>query len=94
MKFTQRKSGDQRTTLRVDFHLSAEELAGALYVHVYNFEMIEDLPEKMPEAKIIERVKASLSFRGEECLYPEDKEEEYWDWCVSQIERITGLTIG
>jgi hypothetical protein len=87
VKLTNSKDGVHRVTLRVEHRLDKEELVNALYLDVAYFEVFDDLPEKMPEAEIIKRIKKTLQERGEE-LFPEDFDEDYKDWCEAQVTRI------
>lgn len=88
MKLIPRKSGESRVTLRVEHYLSKEDLIACLYADVSMFELRDELPYRMPEAEIIQRVKKTLQWYGEDRLTPEDRDEDYWDWCTEQIERI------
>lgn len=84
---TQRRTGEPRATLRVEYHLNAEELANALCSDVSAYETLEDLPEIMSRTQVEKHIKSALNERGENASHEDSEcDDEYRDWARKQID--------
>jgi len=88
MKLTESRDGLQRVTIRVEHRLVKEELIGALAYDVSSLEVYEDLPEVMPEAEIMKRIRETLRDNGGDITWGHEIPDEYTEWATAQIDRI------
>jgi hypothetical protein len=86
LKITTRRNGEPRATLRVAYHLNAEELVNALSSAVSTYEVLEELPAIMSRAKVEKHIKSALNERGEDASHEDSEcDEEYRTWARNQI---------
>lgn len=84
---TNRRSGEPRATLRVEYHLDAKELANALATNVAFYEVLDDLPEIMSRAAVEKNIKDALRDRGENASFEDtERDEEILAWSRKQID--------
>lgn len=90
MRFSNSKDGVQRTTLRVEHRLSRMNLIDAISAEIAAFHVVEDLPKKMGEAKLMEMVKSTLEFRPDYEGWDSDcaDADEIREWVTTQVDRV------
>jgi hypothetical protein len=84
---TQRRNGEPRATLRVEYNLTANELANALATNIAFYEVFEDLPEIMSRSAVEKNIKDALRNRGENASHEDaERDEEIHAWSWKQID--------
>lgn len=88
MKLTQSQDGVLRSTIKVEYRLTKEELVLALALDTEVFETLDELPETMGRNEVLKRIRNSLRYYGEDDIWGREIPEEYRSWAEKQIERL------
>lgn len=91
MRFSKSRDGVVRATLRVEHRMTREDLIDALSAEVAAFHVVEELPKKIGEAKAMEMVKNSLTYRSDYHGWDSDDlsdADEIREWATNQVDRL------
>lgn len=92
MRFSKSNDGVLRTNIRIEHRMGRDDLIDAIAAEIASFHVVDDLPEKMGEAKLMEMVKNTLTYRPSYQEWDADysQADEVREWVTRQVDRVWG----